>query len=148
MNRFAPALAMVTVLLGACAAPMLPPEAPPRPQTTPDGTEPAVPDAPVLRPEDLRQQPAATDNAAVTTLLARADQLAQAGDSEAALAAAERAQRMAPRDPRVYLKLGELRLARYEYGQAEQLALKGLSLGPDPALGAALEYLLQRARGG
>jgi tetratricopeptide (TPR) repeat protein len=130
------------LLLSACAAPpLLPPEPPPEEDAA--TAEPP----PVLRPEDLQRESPAADNAAVTTLLARADALAARGDSNAAIAAAERAQRLAPRDPRVYLQLARLRLDRGEFGQAEQLALKGLSLRPGPALEADLQDVLSRSRG-
>lgn len=141
------AACLLALLLAACApSPIQPapgPATPPAPRTQP------APDAPppVLRPGDLNQQAPVPANTAVDTLLARAGDLADRGDSDAALAAAERALRLAPRDPRIYYRLAQLRLQRGERSQAEQLALKGLSLGPDSALRDALERVLKSSRG-
>ena len=54
---------------------------------------------------------------------------------QGALAQLERAQRIAPRDPMVYLQLARLRLHMNDRPRAEQLARRGLSLaGGDPDL--------------
>lgn len=47
----------------------------------------------------------------------------------AAMAASylERAQRIAPRDPMIYLNLAQVRLKQFQYQQAEQLARKGIA---------------------
>lgn len=90
--------------------------------------------------------PTTSDNSAVNTLLARAESEWINGNSDAAVAAAERALRIAPSDPNVYLQLAELRLARAEYALAEQLARKGLSYRPAPALRQRLLHVLERAQ--
>lgn len=95
---------------------------------------------------DPQHQPATSGNSAVNTLLAQADSARRGGDLDAAIAAAERALRIAPADPAVYYELAVLRLARGEADAAVQLAQKGLSHGPDAVLRLRLEELLARAR--
>lgn len=92
--------------------------------------------------------PAVSSNSAVNTLLAQADSARRGGDIEAAIAAAERALRIAPADPAVYYELATLRLARGEADAAVQLAQKGLSHNPDLELRQRLTELLARARSG
>lgn len=91
------------------------------------------------------EAPAQSSNPAVNTLLARADSEWKAGNSDAAVAAAERALRIAPSDPAVYLQLAELRLARGEAAMAEQLARKGLSYQPEPRMRQRLLNVLEQA---
>ena len=134
---------LLVIFVSACSTAPSQPPATPSPRVTEPSRQPGVQ---VIRPGDLSRQPDRPANPAVDTLLARADTLASAGNSEAALAAAERALRMAPRDPRIYLQLASLRLQRGEHGQAEQLALKGLSLGPDDAVRDDLERVLRASR--
>ncbi|OMH32183.1 tetratricopeptide repeat protein [Motiliproteus sp. MSK22-1] len=65
---------------------------------------------------------------ALLALLEQAESQQQAGNNQRALSSLERAQRIAPRDPAVYLQLSRLRLDMKDYQRAEQLARKGLSL--------------------
>ncbi|MFT6915499.1 MAG: tetratricopeptide (TPR) repeat protein [Motiliproteus sp.] len=76
-------------------------------------------------------------------LMEQADNLEARGDRQGALAQLERAQRIAPRDPLVYLQLARLRLHMDDRVRAEQLARKGLLLsGGDSELRLAFEALL------
>ncbi len=93
-------------------------------------------------------RPASSNNNAVNTLLAQADDARQQGDLDAAIAAAERALRIAPADPAVYYQLAVLRLQRGDPGLADQLARKGLSYQPDPGLRLRLQEIIERARRG
>lgn len=95
---------------------------------------------------DEAAAPPQSGNRAVSILLAQADDARRGGNLDAAIAAAERALRIAPSDPAAYCQLAELRLERGEPAQAEQLARKGLSHGPDALLRARLEAVLQRSR--
>lgn len=97
-------------------------------------------------PGTVTAAPPQSANRAVNILLAQADTAQREGKPDAAIAAAERALRIAPSDPAAYCQLAELRLARGERAQAEQLARKGLSHRPDPALRARLEAVLARSR--
>ncbi len=93
-------------------------------------------------------RPAPSNNSAVNTLLAQADDARQQGDLDAAIAAAERALRIAPADPAVYYQLAVLRMQRGDLALADQLARKGLSYQPDPGLQLRLQEIIERARRG
>ncbi len=87
--------------------------------------------------------PAAPSSAAVIALLQQAQQ-ARAESPEQALAYLERAQRIAPRDPAVYLQLARLRMAQHDNIRAEQLAKRGLSLAAgNPAMESVFKGLLR-----
>ena len=122
------------LVLAACAPMQSQPPAPvvvPSPPTTGPAAPPApAKPAPVpeVRPPPPRvvSPPVAPD--AVSALLQQASSEAQAGHHDAAIALGERAQRLDPRAPEVYLVLGRARLARGQPAEARQLALKGLAL--------------------
>ena len=73
----------------------------------------------------------ASEQAVVEQLLADADQLKAQGKETQAVIQLQRAQRIAPRDPKVYARLAVLQLSLGEAARAEQLALKGLTLVPN-----------------
>ncbi len=98
-------------------------------------------------PIDL-QAPPPSANTAVNTLLAQAATERRGGNLDAAIAAAERALRIAPADPAVYCELATLRLERGDYALAEQLARKGLSYQPDAQMQQRLNAIIERARRG
>ena len=81
----------------------------------------AVPEAPLP----------ASDQAVVEQLLTEADQLKAQGKVTQAVIQLQRAQRIAPREPKVYARLAALQLSLGEASRAEQLALKGLTLVPN-----------------
>ncbi len=72
----------------------------------------------------------ASDQRVVEQLLAEADQLKAKGKVTQAVIQLQRAQRIAPREPKVYARLAALQLSLGEASRAEQLALKGLTLVP------------------
>lgn len=81
---------------------------------------------------------------ALLALMEQADRYESQGNQQAALAQLERAQRIAPRDPMVYLQLARLRLHMNDRSRAEQLARRGLSLSAgDPELTEAFNALLK-----
>ncbi|HQY70329.1 MAG TPA: tetratricopeptide repeat protein [Pseudomonadales bacterium] len=94
------------------------------------------------------QAPPPSANTAVNTLLAQAATERRGGNLDAAIAAAERALRIAPADPAVYCELATLRLERGDYALAEQLARKGLSYQPDAQMQQRLNAIIERARRG
>lgn len=98
-------------------------------------------------PIDL-QAPPPSANTAVNTLLAQAATERRGGNLDAAIAAAERALRIAPADPAVYCELATLRLERGDHALAEQLARKGLSYQPDAQMQQRLNAIIERARRG
>ena len=69
-----------------------------------------------------------SDQQVVEQLLAEADKLKAAGQPKAAIMQLQRAQRIAPREPKVYARLAALHLSLGEAGRAEQMARKGLTL--------------------
>ena len=119
---------------------------PSAPQTSAEAeTAPVRPQ--VITPTEVEtQDQEMDDNPAITALLARSDQLSDAGDSDAAIAAAERALRLSPRSPEIYYRLAKLRVQRQEWPQAEQMALKAVSLRPPAALKNRIQILLERIR--
>ncbi len=70
------------------------------------------------------------------------------GDYALALADIERAIRIEPRNPYLWLELGDIHLSRGDTGQAAAMARKALSVaGNDRTASAAAERLLSRATG-
>lgn len=85
----------------------------------------------VASPKVAAPAPVATSNPAVVALLDNARQQQNQGQYSSAQSSLERAQRIAPRDPKVYLQLADLRRIQGQYLQAEQLARKGLAVASD-----------------
>ncbi|HZJ95760.1 MAG TPA: tetratricopeptide repeat protein [Thiopseudomonas sp.] len=84
---------------------------------------------------------------AVLALLTTAQQQQNSGNYNGAASSLERAQRIAPREPQVFYRLAEVRLAQGDASQAEQLAQRGLGYSHGrPALQASLWDLIARAR--
>jgi hypothetical protein len=71
---------------------------------------------------------AAPKNAAVVTLLDSAKKQTKGGELRSAQTSLQRAQRIAPREPEVYYDLAKVHLELEDYGLAEQVALKGVSI--------------------
>lgn len=109
-------------------APAAPTPAAPSPEPAPPPTYP----------------PARAPSGALLALLEQADTQQQQGNATQALSLLERAQRIAPREPLVYLQLARLRLEMGDRQRGEQLARKGLSLTADPQMRAAFQTLLGR----
>ncbi len=79
--------------------------------------------APRTRDSSTRELPTAA-----AALLAQAHDHRTAGRLPEAAVTLERALRIAPREPRIYRELAEVRLAEGKVAQAEQFARKGISL--------------------
>ena len=70
-----------------------------------------------------------------------------AGDYDLAAASIERALRIEPRQPVLWLELGNIRLKEADYAQAESMGRKALSLSAgDAALTAQAEQLIATAK--
>ncbi|MET3999337.1 tetratricopeptide repeat protein [Marinobacterium sp. MBR-109] len=84
-------------------------------------------------PETLQLQP---QSPAVVALLENARSDTGSGDLRTAQSRLERALRIAPRDPEVYIQLADVQRRQGQFLQAEQVALKGISIasGQDSAL--------------
>lgn len=117
----------------------------PEAEPVPELREPAGSNGPSYRESGDSLSPAAL------SLVREAERLLAQGDTPAAIARLERAQRIAPRSAEVYFKLSEAYVAGNQLGTAEQFTLKGLSLaGSDVRLQRAGWLLLadiRRARG-
>ncbi len=88
-----------------------------------------------------------SDNRAVIALLDQAQTDNDSGRREAAGSSLERALRIEPRNPWVWLELAQLRLAQGQYAQAITLARKANSFaGHDSRVQAANWQVIGRAR--
>jgi tetratricopeptide (TPR) repeat protein len=138
--RIAAALALFAVLAGCSTLDIY--ERPPQPPSESTPTpEPAPPGGvtPPARPP--------SETAGATQALLKQSRAARAdGHYDQASATIERALRIAPNDPALWLELGEVELASGDPQQAAMLARKALSLAPDDrALTAQAERLLRAA---
>ncbi|OUS30232.1 hypothetical protein A9Q99_07095 [Gammaproteobacteria bacterium 45_16_T64] len=77
------------------------------------------------------QTAADTGLVAVDNLILKGDQLRRGGRLSEAAATLERALRLAPRSPDVYVALSRVKLDAGQYGAAKQFAQKALSLFPE-----------------
>jgi len=92
------------------------------------------------------QQDEQLDGPVLALLTAARDQEGR-GDLGGASSSLERAMRIAPREPQVFYRLAQVRLAQGDAAQAEQMAQRGLSYaGGRPTLQAGLWELIARAR--
>ncbi|MFN3581337.1 MAG: tetratricopeptide repeat protein [Pseudomonas sp.] len=83
----------------------------------------------------------------VLALLTSAREQEGRGDLGSASSSLERAMRIAPREPQVFYRLAEVRLAQGDAAQAEQIAQRGLShAAGQPSLQAGLWDIVARAR--
>ena len=118
----------VTVTAQPVSKPILVPST--APSVVPKVVEPLVtlvPSKPLAQELPLP----ASDQRVVEQLLTEADQLKAQGKVTQAVIQLQRAQRIAPREPKVYARLAALQLSLGEASRAEQLALKGLTLVPN-----------------
>lgn len=121
--------------LGACTVPRPyePPPAPapaPSPGGTPAETRPAPAPAPVEEPEPLPgpvvREP--TLGAASRALVSQAHSQVAAKNYPVAAASIERALRIEPDNPLLWIELGKVRQAEGNYGQAENMGRKAASM--------------------
>lgn len=120
------ALSLLALALSACA-PMTPaPTTTSRPEESgpPPQTGERLPQAPAT---PVPKQPA---HSAVSSLLEQGWSHYQRENYPAALTSAERAQRIDPRSPEVYLLMASTQFSLYRLSLAEQLARRGLALAP------------------
>ncbi len=82
-------------------------------------------------------------SSAAKGLMVKAEGYFQAGDAASAMGYLERAQRISPRAPEIYLEMAEVRHHLGQTNQAKQLARKALSLvGDDELLKSKADNLL------
>ena len=121
----------VTVTAQPVSKPILVPST--APSVVPKVVEPLVTLVTLVPSKPLAQELhlPASDQRVVEQLLTEADQLKAQGKVTQAVIQLQRAQRIAPREPKVYARLAALQLSLGEASRAEQLALKGLTLVPN-----------------
>jgi uncharacterized protein HemY len=121
------------MLLGGCPAPAPRPESPAVPYTAPP--PPASPGLPAPTPQPAPSAPAAPPprenhlSPATRSLVTQARSLMSRGDLDGASSTLDRALRIEPNNPLVWIELGRLRLAENDAHQAESCGRKALSLG-------------------
>lgn len=154
-------LSLMSLLLIAGCVPLdfgtPPPSRTPVPTTRPATPPPApvilspVPEAPPAAPGTVEPQPsmrvAPPISAASQALLSQSRSHQAAGNYDLAAASIERAVRIDPREPLLWLELGSIRLKEGDFAQAEAVGRKALSLSAgDAALTARAEDLIATAK--
>ena len=130
-------------MLAACSTTPYQPSQPPVDDRSSEPTLPQPPETPAYPPvegapaeQPRSAQPAPSpqvqtpikQSPAVVALLDKAEQARVSGDLRSAQNNLQRAQRIAPRDPKVYYSLAQTHMSLEDYDLAEQVALKGVSL--------------------
>ncbi len=149
MRHRLPALTLCAALiLSACALTQGPPAFPDGTPAPPDGT------APVAAPAEKPYTPAPKQfrlSAASQALVTQAHQQSAGGDYGGAAATLERAQRIEPDNPLLWIELGRVRLGENNPAQAEAMGRKALALATgDPSAQSQGWHLVAdslRARG-
>jgi predicted Zn-dependent protease len=127
------------LLLAGCAGVATKPSTPPTPSGTQQPGEGAI-----IEPVP---KSAMSGNRAVIALLDRAQTDNESGQREAAGASLERALRIEPRNPWLWLELAQVRLAQGQYAQAITLARKSNSFaGRQPRVQAENWQVIGQAR--
>ncbi len=136
------------VVVQAAPSPAQPPLAARVGSEAPVVTEQVAPPA-VTRPVPAQPPRQLADGSrvpAVQGLLATAERERRAGRLDAASAALERAQRLAPQSALIYQRLAEVRLQQKRWPEAEQFARKGLGFASGAAAQSACWRLIAEAR--
>jgi hypothetical protein len=129
---------------GAGAAP--PSKAPSAPPPNGAAGSPSVPGS--APPAGAPAPPPSGTTGATQALLAQSRAARAAGNYAQANATIERALRIAPSNPNLWVELGEIELASGDPAQAATLAHKALTLAANDSLAAADAQKLLRAAGG
>jgi Tfp pilus assembly protein PilF len=142
--------------LGACGAlpswtPEPAPASQPRPTVGPGSTQtqpfPPPQEAPAERPPPPAVKQYHLGPAALS-LVSQAHKQAQSGDPDGAAATLERALRIEPNNPLLWIELGEVRLSQNEADQADSMGRKaaGLATGDPQAQSAAWRLVADSLR--
>ena len=126
------ALLIVALPLAGCPAPSTRPEPPSYPVVTPPPATPQQPNAPQIPPPPPpRPTPPPRENhlsPATRSLVTQAKTLMAHGDLDGASSTLDRALRIEPNNPLLWIELGRLRLAENDAHQAEGCGRKALAL--------------------
>jgi tetratricopeptide (TPR) repeat protein len=127
------------------------PTLPPQPQPTPPTEEPLPPPEPVEEPPAPPPPREYQLSSATRSLVSQARTQAAAGNFAVAAGSIERALRIEPNNPLLWIELGRVRQAEGNYAQAENMGRKALSLATgDPRTQSSAWRLIAealRARG-
>lgn len=151
ITRITRALAAGTlgVLLSACGA--LPPMAPsersqPRPEAGPGSTQAQSRPPPQEAPPEQPSRPPPKQfrlGPATLSLVSQAHKQSQGGDLGGAAATLERALRIEPNNPLLWIELGDVRLSESDGDQADNMGRKALALATgDPRAQSAAWHLV------
>lgn len=136
-------LLLVTIALCACQLPNPYDTSPLPPRPSPTGEPPQLPVPPTAETPQSQEIPAPAEpqrpvreyqlSAASKALVTQAQTQAASGDVSTAAATIERALRIEPSNPLLWIELGRLREREGSYAQAESLGRKALSLATGDA---------------
>ena len=143
---------LAAAALAACQTPPYQPPPPPPPQQP--APEPERPPEPTPPPPEPAPQPPAKQfrlGTATSALVAQARKQAAGGDFSTATTTLERALRIEPDNPLLWIEIGKVRMSEGNAAQADSMGRKALALGRgDPAVQADAWRLIAqslRARG-
>jgi hypothetical protein len=151
--RLCASLAVVAVLTACGPIPPSPASAP-RPTTGPGSaqTQPQPPDTQRPLPPVEREQPSRpppktfTLGPASLALVSQAHKQAQGGDYGEAATTIERALRIEPNNPLLWIEMGDIRLGEHNPAQADAMGRKALALATgDPQAQTAAWHLVSNA---
>jgi tetratricopeptide (TPR) repeat protein len=155
LRAFRPVLAGAWLAtLAACTtltSPRYPESVPPIEPSAPVPPSPAPPSrapSPAPNAPGAPSRPRGDSSGATQELLQQSRAARASGNYGQATATTERALRIAPNDPALWLELGEIALATGDTRQAATLARKALSLAADDRAVSAQAERLLRAAGG
>lgn len=146
---------LASTFIGACTAPSpyrTPPPAPAPPAQPPVETRPATPPTTVEEPQPLPETiPEPTLGAASQALVGQAQVQLATGNFAVAASSIERALRIEPGNPLLWIELGKVRQAEGNYVQAENMGRKAVSTSVNAPRARAAAWALiaesYRARG-
>ena len=142
--RYIAAACMAAALAGCATEPFKPAPAPPATTPSPAGRAPTIPEVPIPAPgagEPVIEAPPpapvpkerpkvapATLSPASKALVTQAQGQRRKGDLPGATVSLERALRIEPRNPLLWIEMGRLRMDQRNYPQAEAMGRKALSM--------------------
>jgi len=132
MNYYKIVVVCLSSFLWACST---------KPITSP-ATQPTTPSS-ISTPSDGIDN-AVKGSAALDSLFSLAEQQESKGNLRGATGILERAIRISPRNPEIYLRLAELNYRQGKNAQAHSFAEKALSLNPNKTLTDQAELLLKK----
>jgi hypothetical protein len=104
------------------------PELPPSPAPTPAPQPSVETPVPAPPPRERPRTPPATLSAASKSLVGQAQAQRQRGDFPGATVSLERALRIEPNNPLLWIEMGRLRMDQSNFAQAESMGRKALSM--------------------